>query len=261
MVVARVVGVGEERTDVVAPAHITIAGSRPESSRAGRAPADGRRNRATPLSARLSVPQTPLSRSSAAPASSDSFSTSTTGAALSRQRAMSATASRLVSTIRPCAAAGGVAAKRAQQRAQALVLQLAGLRSGAVLQRLDPVEHEQQRGAASSPRRSPRPWRRRWSPRPWRRASSRPNRETRRPRSRAPSCPGCRTTSRALSRRRDNSRACMRFSHSLTSADLPAPPSATSERMLTSGSAQASSSRAIPRRARRGSHRGFPADR
>ena len=112
----------------------------------------------------LSVPHTPLSRSNAAPASSDSRSTSTTGAAPFCQRAMSLTASRLVSTIRPCAARRR-RREAPQQRAQALVLQLAQLRAGAVLQRLDAVEHEQHAALASSPRRSPRPWR-------WRSSSS-----------------------------------------------------------------------------------------
>ena len=56
---------------------------------------------------------------------------------------MSATARRLVSTIRLWSARRRRGGEAAQQRAQALVLELARLRSRPMLQRLDAVEHEQ----------------------------------------------------------------------------------------------------------------------
>ena len=90
----------------------------------------------------LSIPQTSLSREPAA-ASSDSLSTSTTGAALCLKRRMSATATRLVRTIRLWRARGGAAANRRNKARRPCVLELTHLRAGPMLQRLDAVEHEQ----------------------------------------------------------------------------------------------------------------------
>ena len=99
LIVARIVGVGEQAADMVAPAHVAVLrflDQAREQRQRERMAAEIMRGRFRSRS----TPQTSLSRKSSAPASSDSLSTSTTGAAPSLKRWMSATARRLVSTIR-----------------------------------------------------------------------------------------------------------------------------------------------------------------
>ena len=170
LVMARIVGVGEQAAEMIAPAHVAVLRFLEVGSRAGSARADGRRNRAKPPSDRASIPQTSLSRRSSAPASSDSLLDvdDRRGAILEALDVGDREAAgQHDQAVAPPRRRGGEAA---QERAQALVLELARLRTRPVLQRLDAVEHEKRAPLASAPRRSPRPWRRRWLSRLSRRA-------------------------------------------------------------------------------------------
>ena len=90
----------------------------------------------------LSIPQTSLSRRSSAPASSDSRLTSTTGAAPSLKRLMSAIGEAAGQHDQAVVRSRRRGGEATQERAQALVLELARSRTGPVLQWFDAIENE-----------------------------------------------------------------------------------------------------------------------
>ena len=130
-----------------------------------------------------------------------------------------------------------------QQGAQSLVLQLAELRSRGRFATARPRRARAGPGGASALRRSFPPSASRWSSPALCRVWRQPNREIL---GRGRALLGTLAVKRPAEHHVGAAVIVgrSRFSHSLTSADLPAPPSATSEIMLMSGSAQAASSRA-----------------